>query len=310
MCTTSLLSTHQAHDQRSIARATSIAASLLSAAVLLSSCVTDYKIQALEEDRRDLSEEPGLDTGGADPVDLDAPIAVCSVSTDTVRPPTGTTTFDGTSSYDPKDLALVAYDWTLVSQPVGSAVGMPVGGASRTQFTPDLAGEYIGRLVVENEAGLTSEPCEVTVYSDPVEELWVEMFWQLTGDDMDLHLIAPGGAMNTTSDCYWETCDSSIGLGLDWGIIGDTDDDPSLDLDDIADTGPENVNIERPEEGSYTVVVHDFPNSIVDTGNAVTVRIYIDGFLEWSDTRIISGEDTETSFARIDAVSGTVTGID
>ena len=89
---------------------------------------------------------------------------------------------------------------------------MPSGsGAVRGGFTPDLAGNYVGQLVVTNNNGVSSDPCEVTLESIPSEDLWVEMYWTESGDDMDLHLLAPGGTIESNKDCYFANCVSSDG---------------------------------------------------------------------------------------------------
>ena len=87
-----------------------------------------------------------------------------------------------------------------------------------------------------------------------------------------------------------------------------TSDDPILDFDDISGTGPENINIESPVDGVYTVVVHDYSSSVFDAANAVTVNIYLNGILSWTATRDIEGENTYTTFASIDTSTDTVTG--
>ena len=302
---------------------------------LTAACSSDYKVSAqseneegaFEEEAEEPVEEPlELDTGEPaeePPADPDQPIASCTVTPDKVRPIIEGATWLGRESYDPNGQA-ITYEWTLVYRPDGSAVEMPAGSiteADRGGFTTDLAGEYVGRLVVTNEDGVRSDPCEATLEAEPAEALWVEMFWENSGDDMDLHLLSPEGSadddgdgladgLKTTDDCYYGNCTvSSWSEGLDWGIIGDSIDDPILDLDDISETGPENINIEMPADGTYKVVVHDYPGSVYDAGNPVTVNIYLDGVLEWTDTRVISVEDSYTEFAEIDTRAGEVTSL-
>jgi hypothetical protein len=257
------------------------------------------------------------DGGDADGGDADGahgmpPTAVCEVSPDSIVPIVGSADWIGSESYDPFGLPLT-YNWTLEEFPEGATTVMPSGSptaSDRNDFSPDVAGEYIGQLVVTNSLGIASEPCQATLNAIPDENLWVEMFWEHSGDDMDLHLLAPGGSIGTETDCYYGNCtDSDWGGGLDWGIPGSSLDDPVLDLDDISETGPENINIEEPESGIFTVVVHDYPGSVYDAGNPVTVNIYLDGSLEWTDTRVISVEDSYTEFALIDTATGEVTSL-
>lgn len=259
----------------------------------------------------DSAVETGLvDSGHIDPL---RPIAVCNVSPNPVQPPFESASWDGSNSYDPAGLPLASYNWSLIDQPEGSGVSMVGGTASVVNnFIPDLAGDYTGRLVVTNQAGLT-DSCEVVLNAIPAQNLWVEMFWQFPDEDMDLHLIAPGEnwqqAKTTDRDCYYANCTPNGWASLDWGQPGNTTDDPSLDIDDIPGTGPENINIYNPETvGTYTVVVHDYTGSTSDVygANEVTVNIYLNGALAWTDTRVISGEGSYTPFAKIDWAAGVV----
>jgi hypothetical protein len=270
------------------------------------------------------TDDGGTDDGGTDgdsldadsddsvEIDPDAPVATCSVSPAVVEAITEPATWSGSGSTDPGGSPLT-YEWTLVVQPWGSAVSMPSGSPTspdRPGFLTDLAGDYVGQLVVTNAEGLSSPPCEAVLVAEPDADLWVEMFWEYPGDDMDLHLVAPGGTLRTPSDCYFMNCvEGSWSGGLDWGVTGVGIDDPSLDLDDIPGTGPENINIDEPESGLYTVIVHDYPATVLMHGNQVTVFIYLDGELVWGDSRMISGEDTDTYFAEIDTNMGSVTSL-
>lgn len=284
---------------------------MLTVLVALTGC-QDYSLVGRETDDTDTDTDIGpIDTDDTDvptppPTPLaDAPVAVCSVSPGVVTPPNDAATFDGSGSYDPNGLSITTYTWTLSERPQGSSASMPNGGAVRSGFLADLAGLYVGRLVVTNEAGVDSLACEAELEAVPSQDLWVEMYWSLTNDDMDLHMLAPGGTPRTATDCYFANCRGAN--GLEWGNPGNAD-NPRLDLDDIGGTGPENINIDEPSAaGGYTVFVHDYPGSNNANANAVTVNVYLSGALVWTSTRNISGEDSDTYFAQINWQQGTVT---
>ena len=229
---------------------------------------------------------------------IEQPIAVCSVTPAEAFAVYDDISWLGRDSYDPGGLEIVAWEWSLLSRPEGSTASMPYGTADRTGFVADLVGTYMGELVVTNEEGTSSEPCIAILEAVPSQDLWVEMFWTHSGDDMDLHLLAPGGTFDSnTTDCHWENC---VSRRLDWGETGLSDDDPSLDIDDIPGTGPENINILRPEDATYEVYVHDWPGSVYSGDNDTTVRIYLSGDKVYEDTKTISGEDSATHFATVD----------
>ena len=287
----------------------------------LAACSSDYDVKSSNEtygaggfpeidsgtpiEEADEAEEPDPEVETPAP-EFEAPTAECSVEPEIVRPIREEATWVGSESTDPAELDLT-YDWKLIDRPVGSTANMPSGDADRPEFIADLAGDYVAELTVTNSEGVTSSPCETTLTAEPVEALWVEMFWESPNDDMDLHLLAPGGSIETDTDCYFANCTPTSWTTLDWGVFGDVSDDPSLDLDDIDDSGPENINIESPQDAVYTVLVHDYPGSVFAPGNPVTVNIYLNGSLQWSETRVISGEDTYTTFATIDVSTSTIT---
>jgi hypothetical protein len=225
------------------------------------------------------------------------PVAVCRAEPRQVAANDEQTQLVGTDSYDPEGGTITAWTWTMVERPPGSGAVLPAfSGPIVSGFGPDLAGIYTFSLVVENEAGLASEPCLTEVQAVPSQDLWVELSWNERGDDLDLHLLAPGGSLLSGTDCYYANC---VGVGLDWGRSGVGADNPRLDLDDIPGTGPENVNISAPADGEYTVYVHDYAGSRFTPANTYRVRIYLAGVLAWEGERTLLGEDTYDPVATI-----------
>ena len=238
--------------------------------------------------------------------DVLEPVAVCSVTPDPTEAIYGSADLLGDQSWDPAGLALT-YVWTGLARPPGSAMNVPGGlptAPNRYGFVPDVVGSYDFELVVTNSAGVSSLPCVTTLEAIPGQDLWVEMFWTVAGDDMDLHMVRNGGAGNlrTNQDCYYANCK----FGLPWGPAG-VEGNPYLDLDDIGGTGPENINMEQPENIIYQVYVHDYPGSVYNGNNNVTVNVYLSGALAWSNTLGVSGEGTDTFFAQINWTTQTVT---
>jgi len=262
----------------------------------------------------DPSTEPGEEPEPEAPIEEgQPPNAICTVAPNPVSPPFEEATFDGSGSLDPNGSALT-YSWELISYPEGTAYQSFDPSYANTPtvpaFMPDVAGEYIGRLTVTNAEGLT-DTCDALLEAIPSQNLWVEMYWTYSGDDLDLHLIAPGSywssALESDQDCYYGNC---VWSALDWGQYGYAGDDPILDLDDISGVGPENINIADPQSnGTYTVVVHDYPGSVYSGTNDVTINIYLDGALVWSVTRGISVEDSYTPIASINWATKSISGL-
>jgi hypothetical protein len=184
---------------------------------------------------------------------------------------------DGRGSSDPEEQELT-YAWTLEAVPSGSAVDTIVdAGQPVASLTTDIAGEYTVGLVVTNEDGVSSAQRQCRMNAVPEEELHVELSWNTTRADLDLHLILEGSDLfDVPGDCSY--CNQIP----DWGIPILKDDDPSLDIDAKAGLGPENTNIRVPADGRYRVVVHNFDDN-GDGSSLATVRIYANGVLVHTD---------------------------
>jgi len=230
--------------------------------------------------------------------DTDCPTPVIRVEEGEEVIPQTILHLDGTQSFAPTG-GIEAYEWSVTAPPGSVDVFLPSASAPAPTFAVNVAGTYVFELKVRDEAGTWSGTgdCQVaasyTVLVVPDDAIHVELLWHTPGDpdetdigpeagaDMDLHLLHPfamadGGAgwFHPLYDAFW------FNGNPNWGSFDPfAGDDPSLDLDDTDGGGPENMNLNKPENGlSYRVGVHYWDHHGFGSSE-VTVRIYIHSVL-------------------------------
>lgn len=213
----------------------------------------------------------------------------------------------------------VSYQWVVTSSPSGSlsrpleSFHNPADPANQgpeddiatptALFWVDLAGTYTLELRVTDRLGLDSIACDnaavVTIVAKPEEAIHVQLIWRTPSDpdetdgqgaDLDLHLLHPN-ALSWFSDPFDAYYANPV---PDWGQLENPVDDPSLDIDDINGGGPENINLDQPENtddlgAPYLVGVHYYNSqdrlSGFDYGPTFArVRIFLNGELAWDYT--------------------------
>ena len=191
--------------------------------------------------------------------------------------------FDGTQSFD-QDGSIVRYEWTIISAPVNSTSRLtPDAFSPQPSFFIDVAGQYVFELSVVDDSGITScTTAQVTILATSSSTLSIELTWTTPSDpditdnngtDLDLHYKQAASVWNTMPDTiFWQSVTS------DWGVQGDTSDDPYLDIDDIDGLGPEVISHDNPEAGTYNVGAYYYNDNGFLVSYA-TVRIYQQGQL-------------------------------
>ena len=170
---------------------------------------------------------------------------------------------------------------------------------------PLFCGEQLVKCVWSNDAGDYVLVTRV-ITEDCVEaDIRVGLTWDELGDDFELHLVRPGGKINTDDDCTWTTC---VGSGPDWGVEGDPSDDPRKDVDNTGAYGPENIFLANPEAGTYTVLVEHWSNgdpqapgtvtfnvsgttTVVDIGALAPQEVWTAGTIEWPSGEVTVSQD-------------------
>jgi hypothetical protein len=201
---------------------------------------------------------------------------------------------DGGDSTDPEGFEPLEYEWTLVSVPTDPASSTPISDARitneigpYTDLETDAVGLYVVQLVVTNQLGTRSAPALCTVGAIPAEDLLVELTWDTSNADLDLHLALAG------NDLFESPGDANFcNRNADWGAQGGLD-DPSLNIDDRAGFGPENFAIDTPSDDMFDVRVHYFEDHGDDFVTA-TVRVYVFGELDpqFPQSRVMQRNET------------------
>jgi uncharacterized protein YfaP (DUF2135 family) len=163
------------------------------------------------------------------------------------------------------------------------------------------------QLEVTDAAGARNcAPARATIVATPAEKLLVEMFWDNSDTDIDLHVLrTPDARMGEApDDCHYAN------LRPDWGTPMDATDDPSFKLDALTGYGPELFGYADPAPNTYRLAV-EFANEHLSSKPAsnITVRVYLFGVVKGEFTRSLSSAGQRWAVADIEWPSGTVTAV-
>ncbi len=214
----------------------------------------------------------------------------------------------GDESFAPQGV-VAKWQWDVDQPPLSQSVFIPSATFPNPTFEVNVAGVYTFHLTVFDEFGTPScfaEKYEVVVIPD--QAIHTELLWSTpedpdetdtgpeAGSDLDLHFLhpfaagpdldgdgAPDGWFDIPFDAFW------FNAHPNWGSFDPFfNDDPSLDRDDTDGAGPENINLNIPENLTYRVGVHHWNDHGYGTAYA-TVRVYIYGQLayEVSDMALV-----------------------
>ncbi|MBN2359793.1 MAG: hypothetical protein JXR83_10090 [Deltaproteobacteria bacterium] len=208
---------------------------------------------------------------------------------------------------------ITGYQWTLETRPADSTVELTAPTSARTGFTfnssgidrpgLDVVGTYVVRLVaIDNQGSRSTNDARVTLNAMPGEAIHVQLTWDHATADIDLHFIRNSGSMFTADDCYFGNCD--VAGGLNWGGGGAN---PHLDVDDTDGYGPENINVDQPNNGIYLIAVHYWSPHANTVPTYVNVKVFIQGGLRSDYIQQLTLCNQWWEVARVEWPSGLVT---
>ena len=196
--------------------------------------------------------------------------------------PLGRVYFDGRDSFDTAGLPITDYIWEVVSHTGDAAYEFQWNGQGTplADFVIPIAGDYTIRLTVSNGEMLSADTAEarVSIRSVPLAQVHVELVWDDTDNDQDLHMVnlqQDDRVCGIPWDVHWRN--KNPVWRTDWPAGAGPN--PTLDIDDTNGLGPENIRIRRPEPGVYRVFVHYFSEDGTSLAPPTrnTVRIYLNG---------------------------------
>jgi hypothetical protein len=241
-------------------------------------------------------------------VDSECPTAVIHVPEGEEVCPQTNLHLSGSQSYSPNG-AISHYQWEVV-QPNGSVSQfLPSTSMPDPLFQANVAGAYQFKLRVTDANGQSTgtafcPDATATVLVTPCDAIHVELLWHTPNDpdqadegpeagaDLDLHFVhpfaqgydidgdgTPDGYFDNPFDTFW------FNDTPEWGSLDPAvDDNPSLDRDDTDGAGPENLNLNMPQDGlTYKVGVHYWADHGFGASDA-TVRIYLQQVLVFEQT--------------------------
>lgn len=217
-------------------------------------------------------------------------------------------TLDARGSSDPDGDLPLSYTWTLRRKPLGAdtVITDPAAEVTTMRLDGDTPGEYEVELnVIDAAGGRNLTPARAKIIAQPAEKLRIEMFWENTETDIDLHFLrTPGSSTNTADDCHYKN------PAPDWGVLGDSSDDPMLTRDALVGYGPEVVAWVNPVEGtSRIVVVYQDDHETANIPTPVRVRVYQYGVLKAEFRKTLTVELENWVVADVEWPSGNVTAV-
>lgn len=217
---------------------------------------------------------------------IELPVAVINCPDEVLLTGPEYVDLSGAASFDPAGFEPLLYSWTVTGKPAASDpdILLDPSDTEEIELYVDVAGQWTIELRVLNTLGAMSHPAVCTFMAIPEDDLHVELSWDTTASDLDLHLVQSGFQLfDTPEDICW--CNRTP----DWGAAGD-DDDPRLDIDDVAGIGPENINILHPADGDYDVRVQYYQTH-GDGPSIATVHVWLDGVEVYTGSQALSSDE-------------------